>query len=218
MKCTEAKPLFSPYLDGAVTGVEMHELSDHLAQCSACRSEYDSIESTRQLLSSLGQKPAPADLSLRLRVAIAGARSRNWRDILSSYTVRVENAFNALLFPATAGLLSAIIFFAALIGFFVPAQVSADDVPTSFYTPPRLQMSELAQSQLSLDTFVVVETYVDETGSVQNYRIIAGPDDEQIREQLNRALLLTHFVPAQAFGRPVAGKAVISFSNIIVQG
>jgi len=33
MKCGEAKQLFSPYLDGAVTGTQMRGLQRHLAEC-----------------------------------------------------------------------------------------------------------------------------------------------------------------------------------------
>ena len=106
-----------------------------------------------------------------------------------------------------------------LIGLLVPAQVSAyDDVPSTFYTPPRLQLSEYPESQLNLDSPVVIETYVDASGRVENYRIISGRDDDEVRAQLNRALLFTIFAPAQSFGRPVAGKAIMSFSHINVKG
>ncbi|MGZ4854159.1 MAG: energy transducer TonB, partial [Candidatus Angelobacter sp.] len=101
----------------------------------------------------------------------------------------------------------------------VPAQVSAnDDVPSTFYTPPRLQLSEYPENQLSLDSPVIIETYVDTSGRVENFRIISGRDDEEVRAQLNRALLFTIFVPAQSFGRPVPGKAIMSFSHINVKG
>jgi hypothetical protein len=69
-----------------------------------------------------------------------------------------------------------------------------------------------------LDSPVVIEAYVDARGFVENYHIISGPDDEQVREQLNRALLLDLFAPAQSFGHPVPGKVVMSFSNINVEG
>ena len=123
------------------------------------------------------------------------------------------------MLPATAGVVAAIFFFVALIGFFVvPPQVSADDVPTMLYTPPRLESSAYPVNELNLDSPIMIETYVDAAGRVQNYRIISGRDDAQTREQLNRALLFTIFAPAQAFGRPVPGKAVISFSHINVRG
>src|SRR5215467_6282521 len=215
MRCTEARPLFSSYLDRAVSGTEMHDIFSHLEQCADCQKEYSLLEHTRSLVSSLGRRQPPSDLALKIRVAISNERSRRWQ----SYWVRLENAFNGLMFPATAGVLSAVVFFGSLIGLLVPAQVSAyDDVPSAFYTPPRLQLSEYPEPQLNLDSPVVIETYVDASGRVENYRIISGRDDEEIRAQLNRALLFTIFAPAQSFGHPVPGRAIMSFSHISVKG
>jgi anti-sigma factor RsiW len=215
MKCTEVRALFSSYLDGAVTGVEMHDVSAHLKQCTTCQPEYDLLESTRALVSSLGRRMPPPDLALNIRVALSNARSHNALGMLRRFVIRLENAFNGVMFPATAGILSAIMFFGTLIGLLAPAQVRAnDDVATAFYTPPRLEMSEYPV----LDSPVVIEAYVDARGFVENYRIISGPDDEQVREQLNRALLLDVFAPAQSFGHPVPGKVVMSFSRVNVGG
>ena len=219
MRCTDAKPLFSSYMDGAVSGMEMHEVSNHLNECAVCESEYAMLEKSRALVASLGRRPAPPELAMKLRIALASERSRSWRSVLRSYSVRLENLMNAFMFPATAGLVSAVIFFVALIGCFVvpiPAD-AADDVPTMLYTPPRLEMSD-SDIQIALESPVVIETYVGVTGRVESYRIISGRDDEQIRQQLNRALLFTIFAPAQSFGRPVPGKAVMSFSHINVKG
>jgi hypothetical protein len=219
MKCDQAKPLFSPYIDGTMTGAEMHEVSAHLRECAECQSDYNLLDNTRTLVSSVGRRQAPADLALKIKVAISSENARSRRGLVQSYMVRVQNAFQGLMFPATAGVLSAVVFFGVLIVLLVPAQVSAfDDVPSSFYTPPRLQLAEYPEPQLNLEAPVVIETYVDASGRVENYRIISGPDDEQIREQLDRALLFTIFVPAQSFGRPVPGKAIMSFSNISVKG
>jgi len=219
MNCQEARPLFSTYMDGRMTGAEMHDVSAHLRDCAECQSDYNLLDNTRTLVSSVGRRQAPPDLALKIKVAISSENARSRRGLLQGYLVRIENAFQGLMFPATAGLLSAIVFFGVLIVLLVPAQVSAfDDVPSSFYTPPRLQLAEYPEQQLNLEAPVVIETYVDASGRVENYRIISGPDDEQIREQLDRALLFTIFVPAQSFGRPVPGKAIMSFSNISVKG
>lgn len=220
MKCTQARPLFSSYLDGAVSGVEMHEVFRHLDQCGPCKTEYGQLESTRILLSSLGHRQAPPDLAVRIRIMLASARSRTWRSFVRGRMVRLQNALDAFMLPATAGMVTAMVFFAGLIGFFVPP-VSAnpgDDVPTMFYTPPRLESSAYADSGLELDPSILIETDIDATGRVQDYRIISGRDDAQVREQLNRALLFTIFAPAQSFGRPVPGKAIISFAHIHVKG
>jgi hypothetical protein len=219
MRCTEARPLFSSYMDRAVTGTEMHEVSGHLEQCAECQQEYGLHENTRSLVSSLGRRQPPSDLALKIRVALSNARSHNGLGRFQRYAWRLENAFQGFMFPATAGVLSAVVFFGVLIVLLVPAQVSAnDDVPSTFYTPPRLQVSEYPEDQLNLDSPVVIETYVDASGRVENYRIISGRDDEEVREQLNRALLFTIFVPAQSFGHPVPGKAIMSFSHINVKG
>jgi hypothetical protein len=79
-------------------------------------------------------------------------------------------------------------------------------------------MSAAADSALNFEAPVVIQAYVDARGYVQNYEIIAGPDNEDVRSQLNRALLFTTFSPAYAFGQPVPGTAVICFSHMTVKG
>jgi hypothetical protein len=220
MRCSQARPLFSSYLDGAVSGREMRQLALHFDQCPACRSQYSRLEFTRIAVASLGHKQAPPDLAMRIRVSLSSARSQTWRELLHGRMAGWQYAFDSFMLPATAGIMAAIFFFAALIGFF-PAKVKADDttdVPTMLYTPPRLESSVYTDSDLNLDSSLLIETDVDATGRVQDYRIISGRDDEQVREQLNRALLFTIFAPAQSFGRPVPGKVVISFSHIHVKG
>jgi hypothetical protein len=212
MKCTQSRALFSSYLDGAVSGVEMHEVSEHLRDCATCRDEYQMLESTRVLVSSLGPRQAPPDLAFKIRIALSSERSHGWRQFLQGQMVRWQHGFRTFMLPATAGVVTAIFFFGALMGFLVapPVSASADDVPTVLYTPPRL-VSPAPVIELNLDAPIMIETDVDATGQVQNYRIISGRDDAQVREQLNRALLFTRFAPAQSFGRPAPGKVVIFF-------
>lgn len=220
MRCKQAQPLFSSYLDGAVSGREMRQMALHLDECAPCRAEYGQLEFTRTAVASLGHKQAPPDLAMKIRVSLSSARSQTWQKALRARRARWQYAFDSFMLPATAGIMAAIFFFVSLIGF-IPAPVSADDrndVPTMLYTPPRLESSVFTESDLNLDSSLLIETDVDAAGRVQDYRIIAGPDDEHVREQLNRALLFTIFAPAQSFGRPVPGKAVISFSHIHVKG
>jgi len=218
MNCEETHNRFSPYLDGVISGTQMHEVAEHLRQCPECTQEFAKLEHTKALLGSLGPKQAPAELGRRIRIAVASERSIRQRSSLIGVFVRLENLLNAFMVPATAGVFTAIVLFAVLMGTFVPAQVIAQpDVPTMLYVPPRLEMSD-AENQLILDAPLVVEANIDVYGRVENYRIISGRDDAQMHEQLNRALLFTVFAPAQLFGRPVAGKTVIYFSHVNVQG
>ena len=120
MNCGEAKKLFSPYLDGQVNGIQMRVLRRHLDGCERCARDFASLEDTQQLLMRIGPKKAPADLALKLRVAIsreaALARHRRWE----GFMVRLENAITAIMVPATAGLVSAVVIFGLLLGFFLP--------------------------------------------------------------------------------------------------
>jgi hypothetical protein len=196
----------------------MHEISEHLGQCQGCHREYGLLENTRSLVAGLGSKQAPPDLAVKIRVTLSSERSRNWRQLLGGQLVQWQHTFRSVLLPAAAGVVTAIFVFTGLIGFLIPPQVDAyDDVPTVLYTPPRLE-SSASVNELNLDSPITIETYIDTEGRVQNFRIISGPDDAQIREKLSRALVFTKFAPAQAFGRPVPAKAVIKFSYINVPG
>jgi len=224
MNCDRARSLFSCYLDGAVPGRQMQALSQHLGECAGCRTEYAAWQRTQRLVSSLGRKPAPPELALQLRVAISQAAAQRVERRLQGLLVRLENLADAFMLPATAGVVSAIIFFGVLIGFMaMPMQLSAsrDDVPTLFYTPPRLQAlpSNLGLQSAVTSEPVVVETLVDANGRVQDYRILSGPADTRGLElQLNNIMIFTTFQPATAFGVPTSGRAVLSFAKINVRG
>jgi len=222
MNCEQARPLFSAYLDGDLTGKQMHAISDHLAECAACGADYASLRETHRLVASIGRKQAPAELALQLRVALSRELAARRRRSFEAWSVRLENAFHAIMVPATAGVLSAIIIFGLLIGFFsLPAQLEAsDDVPTVLYTPPVLASSPFDLGLVPVNTdAVVVEAYVDANGRVQDYRILSSAQDSQtLLPHIKNMLIFTVFRPATAFGRPTTGRAVLSFSKINVKG
>jgi hypothetical protein len=222
MTCAAIQGLFSPYLDGAVTGRQMRAIAEHLAACPQCDREYTLLVQTQAALASLGRKKAPADLALKLRVAASQEAAIARRPLLAGLSVRLENALNAFMVPATAGAVTAIVIFGLLLGFFaVPEQLQAsNDVPLMFYTPPELQESALGLGVGSINAdSVIVEAYIDANGRVQDYRILSAPkDSEQLLPELNNALIFTVFRPATALGRPTAGRAVLSFSKINVRG
>lgn len=222
MNCTQTKSLFSPYLDGVLSGSERRDVSNHMATCVECRKEYASLERTQYLVSSLGRKPAPPDLALKLRVALSHEMSLTWDRRLQRLVTRMENVVNAFMLPATAGLVSAALMFGLLIGGFmsVPGVVVAgNDVPTSLYTPPRLTAAPFADAfVINAETPVMIEALVDTNGRLADYRIISGQDSAEVRKQLDRSLIFTVFEPAMSFGRPAPGRVVLSFANINVKG
>ena len=223
MTCAEIKKLFSPYLDGRVSGSEMRALTRHVEQCDGCAREYAATRRTQQLLASLGPKKAPADLALKLRVAISREAAQKRRPRYEGVLVRLSNALNAFMVPATAGLVSAVLFFGLLLGFFaLPAQLraSSGDVPLMLYTGPRLEQSAFGASLGNMgDDAVVIEAYVDANGRVEDYRILSQPDDAKaVLPQLKNLLIFTTFHPALSMGRPTTGTAVLSFSKVSVKG
>ena len=221
--CADIRKLFSPYLDGRVSGSQMRALTRHVEGCKSCAWEYAAMQRTQQLLAHLGPAKAPADLALKLRLAISREAAQKARPRYEGMLVRLENALNAFMVPATAGLVSAVLFFGLLLGFFaLPAELraSSGDVPLMLYTAPQLEQSAFGASLGNMgDDAVVVEAYVDANGRVEDYRILSQPDDAQaVLPQLKNLLIFTTFHPALSMGRPIAGTAVMSFSKISVKG
>jgi hypothetical protein len=223
LQCARAKRSFSPYLDGAVTGTQMLALEKHLSECEACNGEYQALRRTQQLLVSVGRPKLPADLGLKLRLAISRETAQARRGRFEGLMVRLENAFQAFMVPATAGFLSALIIFGiAMVYFVAPSTLRADnDVPLVLVnTAPELQQSAFG---MTLDTIeadsLVIEAYVDANGRVQDYRILSDTEkSKEVLPQVKRMLIFTTFRPALSMGRPTASRAVLSFSKISVRG
>ena len=135
--------------------------------------------------------------------------------------VRWENAFNATMVPATAGVVTTLIVFGLLISFLYPTQVRAasNDVPTMLYTPAELQFTPFELSGVANAESLIVEAYVGPDGRVQDYRILSAPEDASaLLPQLKNMLIFTTFHPATAFGQPTASRVVLSFSKVQVKG
>lgn len=222
MKCAEAKSMFSPYLDGAVTGMEMHALGGHLDECSDCHREYALLRQTQELLARVGRRKPPADLALKLRVAISREAAHAKRLPFQGLLVRLDNALHAFMVPATAGMVAAVVIFGFVIGLTMPELQArnTNDVPLMLYTGPELQESSFAATLSSVnEDSLVIEAYVDANGRVQDYRIISDPDSSQkLLPEVKRMLIFTTFRPAMSMGRPTSGRAVLSFSKISVRG
>jgi hypothetical protein len=223
MKCGEAKRLFSPYLDGAVTGTEMLGLEQHLSSCAACSRHYEWLRESQRLLVSVGRPKVPADLGLKLRLAISREVARNQRPAFEGLRVRLDNALQAFMVPATAGFLSALVIFGIAMAYFVvPSTLQANnDVPLVMVnTAPVLQQTAFG---MTLDTInadsLVIEAYVDANGRVQDYRILSDTEEsKEVLPQVKRMLIFTTFRPALSMGRPTPSRAVLSFSRISVRG
>jgi len=221
MKCSDTRPLLSLYLDGATSRDERTAVDLHVRTCPACRTEFDQLRRTHQLVASVGRKPAPPDLVLRLRVALSQEMAARRRSPWTGILVRLENLCNAFMVPAAAGVVTAVIVFGLLIGLLVPnAMRQSNDVPTMLYTPPEISFSPFGLSMGSVNAdSLVVEAYVDANGRVEDYKVLSAPNQaKDLSPELKNMLIFTTFKPATAFGQPTAGRAILSFSNIQVKG
>lgn len=227
MTCTEVKTLISPYLDGRAGSSQMQALSQHISDCAACAREYVLLRLTQNAVAGLGRKQPPPELTLRLNVMVSHQVADRRKTIWSIVQSKLENVVDAVMVPATAGAFSAFVIFGLLIGFLaVPNQLRAynDDVPTVLYTPPQLMNSPFSCSFSSKSEgtgALVIEAAVDEFGRVQDYKILSSPSNyhkEKMTPRLENMLIFTTFQPARTFGRPIAGRAILTFSKVNVRG
>jgi len=220
MRCTEARRLFSPMLDSMLDGAGLRALDQHLAECESCSNQFAALRRTKWLMTDMAPHPAPPELAVLLKVELsrqlAARRHHRWESLL----VRWENALNAFMFPATAGLLSAVLIFGLLIGVLVPAHLpSANDVPTMLYTPPEMTLAPFGLGSAAANgDAILVEAVIDAHGRVQDYRVLNSPGQTGLSPEMKNALIFTQFRPATSFGLPTSGRVVISFSNINVGG
>ncbi len=223
-KCAHFREQFSEYLDGAVTGAVMHEIAGHLEVCFGCAAEFAEWRSTQSLISSVGPAKAPADLSLRLRVALSQESSNTVEQKLARGRVRWENTFLPLVWRATAGFASTVALLggvALLIGMFAsPEPLLARDEPLGMASSPRFLYTsvEPAGGVAEGSNPVVVLAFINGEGRVYDYKIISGTLDPKTRSQLEDSLVFSVFAPAQVFGQPVPGTVLRSFSSVPVRG
>jgi hypothetical protein len=214
--------MLSAYLDGALTGKEMHSLDRHLRHSSNCSGEYNLLCRTQSVLAKMGPKRAPADLSLKLRIAISHEIAQSRNPYFATLILHVENALRAFMVPATTGLVATILVFGLVAGILAaPPSVHANaaDVPLMFATEPELQTNSFGftMGPVSQDS-LLIEAYVDAKGRVQDYRILSGRESPEDIRELNNMLIMTTFRPATWMGTPRPGTAILSFSKISVKG
>ncbi len=224
--CSEVQACMTEYLDGRLSGLQMQEMSEHLTGCSGCAQEWKSLRELQASLAELGPLPEPADLPLRIRVAVSRERARSRRSILTVWDLAWKNTVGPFLFQAGAGFASAVLLLgtvAFLVTVFAqPERAQAiPDEPLGNATAPHLLYYSSAPGSNEMGGIsspVIVEAYVNDAGEVYDYRILSGPTDATTRSQVENLLLFSRFEPARFFGQPVRGLAVLSFSGVSVRG
>jgi len=231
--CAAIQESFSAYLDGAVSGHEMQEISRHIEGfedagrrvdgCAECAGELAAWRMAQNALCSLGPAKPPTDLGLRLRVAISREHARRESRLADRLSLLWDNAVRPFVVQASAGLAGSVMLvgtIALLLSVVAaPQEVLANDEPLGAVTAPHYLYSVSPGMIItSHDTAIVVEASVDALGRVYDFNIMTGPEDESVRTQIANHLLGSVFEPASAFGVPIRGRVIVTFSGISVHG
>ncbi len=213
--CWKNKKLLSAYLEECLPRLQQRSAARHLEKCAECREELEQLRGVGALLQQFPAPALPADFPFRIRCRLSQEKGRaqqpGWR-------WRWANVMAPVAFPAAAGVLSALLIFGTLIHVFaVPVTANSNDVPLGLRTSPRLRSSAPFEFNSALEG-LVVEVLIGHDGRVADYRVVAGSDDPQVIRNLRNHLLFTVFDPATLFGKPVAGRTVLSFQLLHVIG
>jgi hypothetical protein len=222
--CQKYQSSFSTYLDGAVSGKQMQRIAQHLEVCAGCAREFAALRAMQQSLAALGPAKAPADLGLRLRLAISHEQARRKSNWLEALSLKWDNAIRPLLVQVSAGFAGTVLLIGGiglLLGMVAaPEPVMANDEPLAGMTAPRYLYSPVGPRAIVTDhdSVIVVEAYVNSEGRVYDYQIVSGPDDPAVHDQIVDQLMMSVYEPASVFGTPVRGRVVLTFSGISVLG
>lgn len=237
MDCEQIRRLLPGYLDGAIPSGSRNEahvaVGRHLESCANCRRELSAYQAMSSIMSSVRRPLPPADLALKIRVAAAQRLSEHtWLHYVRRAQTRAElalkNILEPLAIPATGGFTVAFVVFmmvCQLLGLGEPLRAVTNDSPTNLIQPARLEalapfpITGLEESGHAGPHALLVEATVNSQGEAVSYRILSGPDTEQVRRQLDLVLLFSRFRPEMSFGRFTSGgRVVLSFSDISIRG
>jgi len=207
-----------------VSGKVMHALAAHLEACPGCSADFAVWRSTVSAVSSLGPAKVPDDLALRLKVALSQAAAQTPQAAVHRWQLRWDDVYKPFVLRAAAGFACALCLIgtvAMLVGMFATTQpVEARDEPLAFSSEPRFLYTSIEPDGPigDLRSPVIVEAFINNSGRVYDYRVVAGEITPKMHAQLDNTLLFSLFEPATSFGAPVRGTVVMSFSGVSVKG
>jgi predicted anti-sigma-YlaC factor YlaD len=76
VNCRKVNSLLSAYMDGELPGVEQLQIRQHLRDCCCCNDEYETLLSTKRMLSGLCVKQPRVDLEQQILQCLAEETQR----------------------------------------------------------------------------------------------------------------------------------------------
>lgn len=182
---------------------------------------------TDDALRLLSPAAAPAELALRVRLALSHERVRASRRVsgrlrhqLQTFVENTVRPF-AMQFAVAGVALVALLGGGLMLGTVAPQQmVEANDAPLSGFSAPQFLYSVAGDQMISStgDEPLMVQARVDRNGRVYDYRVLSGTMDMAGEAALRQRMLTGVFQPAQAFGVPTRGTVVLTFTDVVVHG
>lgn len=184
-------------------------------------------EYTDNALRMLAPVEAPAEMALRIRLALSHERVRAERRFLGRVQFRCAAFFENSIKPI--GLQAAVAAVALLavaggvlmLGAVAPQQaVEANDIPLAGFSAPRYLYSVAGEQAVGGigDQPLMVEAKVDRAGRVYDYHVISGALDAVAAAALQQRMVTGVFQPAKVFGEPVRGRVLLTFADVVVHG
>ena len=220
--CQAARAAFSSYLDGALSGLEMGRVAEHLDLCASCTDEFEAWRSMQSALGELGSAKPPERLQAQLRTALSIERERGTHLPLSGRIALLwKNSIAPLAVQGAGGLAAALLLAAGIFRLFGPGvMVQANDDGLADLVAPHYLYSQVPPQPIEAgrEVPVLVDAKVDTRGRVYDYTIIEGPMDPAVRLRVEQNLLASVFQPATVFGVPVEGHVMLTYTGVSVQG
>src|SRR5579875_557696 len=217
MMCWSAKRRSADYVDRRLRGNERIRMAAHLAQCDSCSQHVEDLASVRTTLRDLREPVAPSPLRTELLVIASRerrlSRSSALERLWSRWRFRLHEMMRPITIPATGGLLSSLVLFAALALTISPTtRAVAYEVPVLYADKidPNLVPVELRSS-------VVLTLTLDGKGRITDYAVRDGSDSfigDPSRLQYNN-IALPEFPTVLAMAQPVSSDISISFTPLV---
>lgn len=217
MTCWSVKRRSADYVDGRLRGSDRSRVAAHLAECEVCSLEIEELAAVRSTLRDLGQPAPPARLRTELLVIASreheAASSSRLGRLWNRWRFRVNEIMRPLTIPATGGLLSSFILFAAL-AFTISAttRVVAYEVPVLYANTVDANLVPV-----ELRSSVVLTLSLDDKGRITDYAVQDGSASfvgDPGRLQQNN-IALPEFRTVLAMTQPVSRDISISFTPLV---
>src|SRR5271170_3167781 len=143
MTCRSVARKLPGYLDGALSSREHLKVARHLPGCPECRNELESYSRLASLVAHAEPSAPPAELSLRIRLAVDDARRDSpWLRAHRAATRLLEDILEPLAVPATGGVAMSLLIYALVLHSLflgVPLGAVPHDQPIPVTQPARLE-------------------------------------------------------------------------------